>query len=735
MTLAASSAGAQKPAEARGPDAAGPAVFSSSSSLSAKGQAMSAIRYPVTRRQDLVEEKFGVAVADPWRWLENDVRTDKEVEAWVEAQNAATARYLATLPGRDILKERMRALYSYDRYSVPRKAGSRYFYAHNSGLQNQSPLYVRDGLHGKERLLVDPNGFARDGATALAEWEPAPDGRHLVYAVQDGGSDWRTLHVLDVDSGRMLADRIRWVKFSGLSWDKDGRGFFYSRFPEPEEGAAFQSLNRDSRIWYHRLGTDQSADELVYATPRHPGWNHAAEVTDDGQWLVITSSEGTDPRYEITVIALGEDKRKPRTLVRGMDNEWRFVGSIGSQMWFLTDKGAPRARLVKLDAARPGRKPVEIVAERADTLAGASMIGSRIVLAYMRNAQSEAELIELDGKRAGDVPLPGLGTAAGFGGKAGDPETFFHFSGFTTPGTIYRFDTSTRALEVFAQPKLPFNPDDYVEEQLFYASKDGTKVPMFIVRKKALAMGRVAAPTLLYGYGGFNIALTPGFSPTRLAWLEQGGVLAIANLRGGGEFGKEWHEAGRRANKQNVFDDFIAAGEYLIDNGYTGKDQLAIEGRSNGGLLVGAVTNQRPDLFAAALPAVGVMDMLRFDQFTAGRYWVDDYGYPDREEDFHILRAYSPYHNIRDGVDYPAILVTTADTDDRVVPGHSFKYAAALQAAKIGGKPHLIRIETRAGHGSGKPTDKVIDEFADSYAFIARWTGLAIRPIGPGKRD
>lgn len=725
---------APPPAGARGPDAASPAV-SSSSSIPAKGQAMSAIRYPVTRRQDLVEEKFGVAVADPWRWLENDVRTDKEVEAWVEAQNAATARYLATLPGRDILKERMRALYSYDRYSVPRKAGSRYFYAHNSGLQNQSPLYVRDGLHGKERLLVDPNGFARDGATALAEWEPAPDGRHLVYAVQDGGSDWRTLHVLDVDSGRMLADHIRWVKFSGLSWDRDGKGFFYSRFPEPEEGAAFQSLNRDSRIYYHRLGTDQSADELVYATPRHPGWNHAAEVTDDGQWLVITSSEGTDPRYEITVIALGEDKRKPRTLIRGMDNEWRFVGSIGSQMWFLTDKGAPRARLVKLDAARPGRKPVEIVAERADTLAGASMIGSRIVLAYMRNAQSEAELIELDGKRAGDVPLPGLGTAAGFGGKAGDPETFFHFSGFTTPGTIYRFDTSTRALEVFAQPKLPFNPDDYVEEQLFYASKDGTKVPMFIVRKKALAMGRVAAPTLLYGYGGFNIALTPGFSPTRLAWLEQGGVLAIANLRGGGEFGREWHEAGRRANKQNVFDDFIAAGEYLIDNGYTGKDQLAIEGRSNGGLLVGAVTNQRPDLFAAALPAVGVMDMLRFDQFTAGRYWVDDYGYPDREEDFHILRAYSPYHNIREGVDYPAILVTTADTDDRVVPGHSFKYAAALQAAKIGGKPHLIRIETRAGHGSGKPTDKVIDEFADSYAFIARWTGLPIRPIGPGGAD
>ena len=696
---------------------------------------MSAIAYPQTRRQDLVEEKFGEAIADSYRWLENDVRTDSRVEAWVEGENAATRRYLATLPGREILKDRMRALYGYDRYSVPRKAGARYFYTHNSGLQNQSPLYVREGVGGAERLLIDPNTFAKDGATALAEWEASPDGRHLVYAVQDGGSDWRSVQVLDVETGEKLPDILHWVKFSQLSWSKDGKGFFYSRFPRPEEGQAFQSLNRNSRIYYHRLGTDQSADELIYETPRRPTWNHVGKVTDDGQWLVITSSEGTDPRYEISVIALGAEKRKARTLIRGMDNDWRLVGSVGGAMWFLTDKDAPRSRLVRLDAEHPQRKPVEIVPQRADTLAGASMIGSRILLAYMRNAQSEAELVELDGRPVGGVPLPGLGTAAGFGGKAGDPETFFHFSGFTTPGTIYRFNTATRTMEIFAQPKLPFNPDDYIEEQLFYASKDGTSVPMFIVRKKALAMERAPAPTLLYGYGGFNIALTPGFSPTRLAWLEQGGVLAIANLRGGGEFGKEWHEAGRRGNKQNVFDDFIAAGEYLIDNGYTGRGQLAIEGRSNGGLLVGAVTNQRPDLFAAALPAVGVTDMLRFDQFTAGRYWVDDYGYPDREEDFRILRAYSPYHNIREGVDYPAILVTTADTDDRVVPGHSFKYAAALQHARIGDKPHLIRIETRAGHGSGKPTDKVIDEFADSYAFIARWTGLTIALVAatPGK--
>lgn len=694
---------------------------------------MAALPYPDTKRIDLAEDKFGETVADPYRWLENDVRTDPEVEKWVEAQNAVTNRYLSTVPGRDILKERMQRLYAYERTSVPRKAGNRYFYTRNSGLQNQSPLYVREGLKGRERLLIDPQTFSADGATALAEWKASPDGAHLVYAVQDGGSDWRTLHVLDVETGQLLKDRISWVKFSSQSWDKEGKGFFYSRFPEPKEGEAFQSLNTNSAIYYHRLGTDQSADRLVYATPDHPKWGHSAEVADGGKWLVITSSEGTDARYEVTIISLEDGKYRPHTLVRGMENDWGLVGTIGDEMWFTTDKDAPRGRLVKLNAARVmqkrRQKPEEIIAQRADTLAGASMVGNRIILAYMKNAQSDAELIELDGTPVGDIVLPGLGTAAGFRGEVGDSETFFHFSGFTTPGTIYRYDTASRAMEIFTQPNLPFNPDDYVEEQLFYASKDGTKVPMFIVRKKNLAAGRIPAPTLLYGYGGFNISLTPGFSPTRLAWLEQGGVLAIANLRGGGEYGKSWHDAGRRANKQNVFDDFIAAGEYLIDNGYTGKGQLAIEGRSNGGLLVGAVANQRPDLFAAALPGVGVMDMLRFDQFTAGRYWVDDYGYPDREEDFRILRTYSPYHNIRSGTDYPAILVTTADTDDRVVPGHSFKYTAALQAAKIGPRPHLIRIETRAGHGSGKPTDKVIEEFADSYAFIAKWTGLKIAPV------
>ena len=689
------------------------------------------IRYPQTQRGDVVEEQFGVKVADPYRWLENDVRADQAVRNWVSAENEVTQAYLATVPGRDALKARMQTLYDYGRYGLPRKAGGRYFYSYNSGLQNQNPLFMREGLTGEQKLLIDPNSWAKDGATALAEWKPAPTGKHLLYAVQDGGTDWRTLHILDVDSGKLLDERIEWVKFSELAWDGKGEGFFYSRFAAPAEGQAFQSLNENQQVYYHRLGTPQADDQLIYATPDRPKLGHSAEVSDDGQWLLITSSQGTDARYELYVARLDGGPIKLRTLVKGLDNDWRMIGNQGSTLYFITDKGAPRLRVVTLDALRPRARPKQVVKERVDTLAGGSMVGQRLILAYMSDAATVAELVELDGGKVGDVPLPGVGSAAGFGGKSGDPETFFNFSSFTTPSTIYRFDTATGQISLFAQPKLAFNPDDFVTEQLFYPSKDGTKIPMFVVRKKALADARQAAPTILYGYGGFNIPVTPGFSPTRLAWLEQGGVYAIANLRGGGEYGKAWHDAGRLANKQNVFDDFIAAGEYLKANGYTTADGLAVEGRSNGGLLVGAVVNQRPDLFAAALPAVGVMDMLRFDRFTAGRYWTDDYGSPGKEEDFHRLLSYSPYHNIASGRDYPAIMVTTADTDDRVVPGHSFKYAAALQAADLGTKPRLIRIETRAGHGSGKPTDKLIDEFADSYAFVARFTGLKIGKPAP----
>jgi prolyl oligopeptidase len=690
------------------------------------GSASNVPAYPATRRLDLVETQFGVPVADPYRWLENDVRADKDVQAWVEAENDATFRYLKELPGREVLRSRMAQLYSYERYGTPRKAGQHYFYTRNSGLQNQSPLYVREGLQGKQRLLLDPNDFAADGATALAEWLPSDDGRYLLYSVQDGGTDWRILRVVDVASGKTLNDKVQWVKYTGLAWSPDSAGFYYSRFDAPADGSKFQSSVENQRIYFHAIGSPQSADRLVYATPDRPDLMHRAEVTDDGRWLLITSNAGTDRRYELTLISLLRPDAKPVKLVRGFDYEWSLIGNVGDKLYFSTTAGAPRGRLVTLDAARPRDRARKVVAERTQTLAGASMIGSRIVLAYLADARTTAELVDLEGRSYGEVPLPGVGSAAGFGGKAGDPETFFAFSGFTTPSTVYRLNVETGETSIFAQPKLAFDPADFVTEQIFYPSKDGTQIPMFIVRRKDLVASGKTAPTLLYGYGGFNQSQTPGFSPTRLAWVEQGGVLAIANLRGGGEYGQAWHDAGRLSNKQNVFDDFIGAGEFLKANGYTGPDQLAIEGRSNGGLLVGAVVNQRPDLFAAALPTVGVMDMLRFDRFTAGRYWVDDYGHPDREPDFKNLLSYSPYHNVRSGVAYPAILVTTADTDDRVVPGHSFKYTAALQHADLGDKPHLIRIETRAGHGSGKPTDKIIEEFADMYSFIAYWTGLKV---------
>ncbi|MBL8649691.1 MAG: S9 family peptidase [Sphingopyxis sp.] len=680
--------------------------------------------YPATERGTTVDPQFGVDVADPYRWLEDDVRVNPKVASWVADQNKVTDAYLDTLPGRDAFKTRMTELYNYERFGLPRKAGTRYFYTRNDGLQPQSVLYVREGLTGEGRILIDPNGWAKDGATALAEWTPSEDGRHLLYSVQDGGTDWRIVRVMDVATGKDLSDEVRWVKFSALDWAKDGSGFYYSRFPEPAEGAAFQSLNENHVVYFHRLGTPQSADVAIHATPDKPKLNNAAVVTDDGKYLLVVGSEGTDERYGLTLYPIGpRGAGKPMTLVDDFANNWEYVTNTGTRFTFLTNKGAPRQRLVSMDIKKPAAL-TQLVAEQEGTLVGASRVGNRIILSYLGDAKSEARMVALDGKPVANINLADIGSASGFGGKSADPETFYAFSSYARPTTIYRLDTTTGKSEIFAEPKLTFKPDDFTVEQRFYTSKDGTRVPMFLVMKKGLDRSK-GSPTLLYGYGGFNVSMTPGFSPTRLAWVDKGGVLAIANLRGGGEYGKAWHDAGRLDKKQNVFDDFIGAGEYLIAQGITGKGQLAIEGGSNGGLLVGAVTNQRPDLIAAALPAVGVMDMLRFDRFTAGRYWVDDYGYPSKEGDFRNLLAYSPYHNIKDGTAYPAVLVTTADTDDRVVPGHSFKYAAALQHAQAGDKPHLIRIETRAGHGSGKPTDKVIAEAADKYAFAAKWTGLS----------
>ncbi len=681
------------------------------------------IAYPATERGHVVDPQFGVDVADPYRWLEDDVRVNPKVAGWVAEQNKLTDAYLATLPGRDAFKARMTELYNYERFGLPRKAGTRYFYTRNDGLQAQSVLYVRDGLKGEGRELIDPNAWAKDGATALAEWEPSEDGNYLLYAVQDGGTDWRIVRVKDVATGKDTGDEIRWVKFSGLSWAKDGSGFYYSRFPEPTEGQTFQSLNENHAVYFHKLGTPQSADTLIHATPDRPKRDHRAIVTDDGRYVLVVSSEGTDERYGLTLYPAKGGK--PIALVSDYANNWEYVANEGTRFTFLTNKDAPRARLVSIDIRKPGEL-TELVAENEATLVGASRVGNRIILSYLGDAKSEAEMIGLDGKPISAIRLADIGSATGFGGNPKDPETFYSFSSYATPTTIYRLDTVTGKSEVFAAPKLTFDPKQYSVEQRFYKSKDGTEVPMFVVMKKGLDRSK-GSPTLLYGYGGFNVSMTPAFSPTKLAWMEAGGVFAVANLRGGGEYGKAWHDGGRLDKKQNAFDDFIAAGEYLIGEGITGKGQLAIEGGSNGGLLVGAVTNQRPDLFAAALPAVGVMDMLRFDRFTAGRYWVDDYGYPSKEADFRNLLAYSPYHNVQSGKTYPAILVTTADTDDRVVPGHSFKYTAELQHQDIGPKPHLIRIETRAGHGSGKPTDKIIAEAADKYAFAAKWTGLEVK--------
>ncbi|HEY6869666.1 MAG TPA: prolyl oligopeptidase family serine peptidase, partial [Novosphingobium sp.] len=501
----------------------------------------------------------------------------------------------------------------------------------------------------------------------------------------------------------------------------------YSRFPAPQAGRAFQERSYNQAVWFHRLGTPQEADELVYATPDRPELGHTAEVTANGRWAVITSSAGTDARHAIHVIDLAERGRKgwpARELVGGLDHDWRLVEALGSRVWFVTNRDAPLYRLVSLDLAAPVAEWREVVPQGEAKLERATIIGRKLVLNYLRDAASQALVVDLAGRPARQITLGDIGTASGFAGRPGNPETFYAFASFNRPSTIYRLDIATGETTPFAEPALTFDPALYLVEQRFYASRDGTRVPLFLIRSRKVAAAGRPAPTILYGYGGFDVSLTPSFAASRMAWLEAGGAFAVANIRGGGEYGRAWHDAGRLAHKQNAFDDFIAAGEYLIAEGITAHGQLAVQGGSNGGLLVGAVVNQRPDLFAAANPAVGVMDMLRFDRFTAGRYWVDDYGHPDREADFRVLRAYSPYHNIRAGADYPAILVTTADTDDRVVPGHSFKYTAALQAAALGPAPHLIRVETRAGHGSGKPTDKAIEEAADVLAFLAEWTGL-----------
>lgn len=685
---------------------------------------MPTITYPETKQVDIVEEHFGQRVSDPYRWLENNIRNDKEVAAWVESQNKVTYDYLNTLPGRDIFKDRLKQLYNYERFTIPVKKGERYFYLYNSGLQNQQVIYVRDSLDGAGRVLIDPNSWAEDGATALAEWSASDDGKRVAYAVQDGGTDWRTIRVLDVNTGKVLEDEVKWARFTSIAWTKDGSGFFYARYPEPQQGSESQASVANHAVYFHAIDTPQSQDRLVYTNPDQPNMLHTLSITEDGRYLAIASTP-ISATNTLTMVDLQSADWKPRTLIDNLDNQWGVVGNAGTKFFLMTSQDAPRFKVVTMDIAAADPVITDVVPEQDSVLLNASLVGGRLLISYMADVKTEVRRYTLDGEADGVVKLPGIGTAVGFAGDPDDPETFFGFTSFNAPGVIYRYDVASNTARIWSEAKVAIDLRRIAVEQRFYPSKDGTRVPMFIVRRKDVT---APAPTLLYAYGGYGIPIVPAFSPEHLGWVEQGGVYAVANIRGGSEYGKAWHEAGRRQNKQNVFDDFIAAGEYLKAQGITPKNGLAIQGGSNGGLLIGAVVNQRPDLFAAALPQVGVMDMLRFDQFTGGKLWVDEFGSPAQQADFHNLLNYSPYHNIGSDKAYPAILATTADTDDRVVPSHTFKYVAALQAAGIGDKPHLIRIETRAGHGAGKPTDKIIEETADMWVFAAHWTGLDVKP-------
>jgi len=682
--------------------------------------------YPEAPRGDVVETMHGVEVADPYRWLEDP--DAPESRRWIEAQNAITFAYLEEIPDRPAIQDRLTEMWDYEKYGTPFKEGGRYFYTYNDGLQNQSVLYVMDSLDGEPRLLLDPNKLSEDGTVAVTGYSVSPDGELLAYAISDGGSDWREWRIRDIDTGEDLSDRIEWSKFSGASWSGDSDGFYYSRYDEPEEGEALQGANYYQKLYYHRVGTPQSEDRLVYERPDRKEWGFGGQVTDDGRFLVINVWKGTDRRNRVFYKRLDSPGAEVVELLNDFDASYNFIDNVGETFYFQTDLDAPRGRVIAIDLDRPERDAwTEVIAEDRDTLRGVDIVGDAFTASYLHDASTKVRLYELDGALRREVDLPGIGSAGGFSGEQGDAETFYSFSSFTTPSTIYRYDVVTGESEVFRAPAIDVDSDDYVTRQVFYNSKDGTRIPMFITHKRGLRRDG-ENPTLLYGYGGFNIPLTPSFSVSNLVWLEMGGIYAVPNLRGGGEYGEEWHKAGMKLEKQNVFDDFIAAAEWLIANRYTSTPKLAIRGRSNGGLLVGACMTQRPDLFGACLPGVGVLDMLRFHKFTIGWAWTSDYGSPDNPEEFEALYDYSPYHNIEAGTCYPPTFIVTADHDDRVVPAHSFKFTAALQRAQACDNPILIRIETRAGHGGGKPTSKQIEERTDEFAFLVR--ALDVQPQG-----
>ncbi len=674
------------------------------------------LAYPETRRVDQVDDYHGVKIADPYRWLE-ELDSDA-TRQWIEAQNRVTFDFLSGIAQRQALVDRLTELWNFERFGLPVKRGGRYFYTRNDGLQNQSVLYVAESLEAPAWVLLDPNKLSEDGTVALRDWVPSHDGRYVALGLASAGSDWQEWRVLDVASGDLLPDHIRWVKFSSVSWTADNAGFFYSRYDEPKPGETLTGVNYYQKVFYHKLGQEQAQDQLIYHRPDQKEWGFVAQVTEDGRYLTLTVWRSTENKNQIFYKDLQKDDSPVIELIAGFDSEYEFLGNIGDVFYVMTDRDAPRRRIVAISLEEPQpEKWREIVPEAEDVLRSASLIGGRVVAGYLHDAYSRVRIFDPDGKWVRDVDFPGIGSVAGFGGRWDDTETFYEFTTFTRPATIYRYDVVTGESTIFREPKLKFNPDDFVTQQVFYSSKDGTRVPMFLTYRKGWKPDG-QTPTLLYGYGGFDISLTPSFSVMNLVWVEMGGLYAQPNLRGGGEYGRPWHEAGMLDKKQNVFDDFIAAAEWLMDNSYTRPERLAIRGGSNGGLLVGAVMTQRPELFGAALPAVGVMDMLRYHRFTIGWAWVSEYGSSDDPEQFRWLVRYSPLHNLRPGIRYPSTLVTTADHDDRVVPSHSFKFAAALQDAHAGTNPVLIRVETRAGHGAGTPTAKRIQQEADMLAFL-----------------
>jgi len=676
------------------------------------------LTYPTVSKSEQVDNYHGMAIADPYRALE-DPDTDV-TKAWVEAQNQVTFSYLNEISAREKIKQRLTKLWDYEKYGTPFKEGESYFYFKNDGLQNQSVLYTLPTLDAEPRIVLDPNQLSEDGTIALSGISISENGQLLAYGLSSSGSDWQEWKVRNIATGEDLQDYLQWIKFSGASWTHDHQGFFYSRYDEPNEKTKLEDVNYYQKLYYHQLGTPQSTDILIYHRPDEKEWGFTGNVTEDGKYLIISIWLGTDSKNLVFYKDLTNQNSEVIELINQFLANYSFIDNDDYVFYFRTDFNSPKGRVIAIDTRKPTPKNwQEIIPQAVETLESVSVLNNQFVADYLQDAHSQIKIFDLKGNFIREVELPGIGAASGFSGKRYDTETFYSFTSFTTPGTIYRYDMKTGKSELFRQPEVDFNADEYETKQVFYASKDGTKVPMFITHKKGIKLDG-NNPTYLYGYGGFNISLTPSFSVSLLIWLEMGGVYAVPNLRGGGEYGEEWHQAGMKLQKQNVFDDFIAAAEWLIAHNYTQPGKLAIGGGSNGGLLVGTCMTQRPNLFGAALPAVGVMDMLRFHKFTIGWAWVAEYGSSENAEEFATLYAYSPLHNLKPGTAYPATLITTADHDDRVVPAHSFKFAAALQAAHGGDAPVLIRIDMKAGHGAGKPTAKIIEEAADKWGFLVK---------------